>query len=35
MAREIVSRHGGSLWLEPQPSNGKGATFTFALPAVS
>lgn len=35
IAREIVSRHGGSLWLEPQPSNGKGATFTVALQAVS
>jgi signal transduction histidine kinase len=32
IAREIVSRHGGVLWLEPRPDHGKGATFTFALP---
>ncbi len=31
IAREIVTRHGGELWLEPaQP--GAGATFTFSLP---
>ncbi len=31
IAREIVMRHGGELWLEPaQP--GAGATFTFSLP---
>lgn len=32
IAREIVSRHGGVLWLEPAPPEGGGATFTFALP---
>jgi signal transduction histidine kinase len=31
IAREIVSRHGGELWLE-RPVQGSGATFTFELP---
>ena len=31
IAREIVARHGGDLWLEPAAAEG-GATFTFALP---
>jgi|GEM_PF-5447287 len=33
IAREIVTRHGGDLWLEPaQPE--AGATFTFSLPVL-
>lgn len=32
IAREIVARHGGDLWLEPSDPDSPGATFTLTMP---
>jgi signal transduction histidine kinase len=34
IAREIIARHGGRLWLEARTPGSVGATFTFALPVL-
>ena len=32
IAQEIVTAHGGRIWVEPAPERGQGATVTFTLP---